>query len=266
VIVAAATAATWVVSQPPRKFGAAQVEVASVGNAASAAAESHAIQPRRGAGTVGARAGSLGAVAAPGEYDTRASQNGGAEDVQGTGRAPRPAPKPDLPSVSTDAPADASAAPSELAWSGQGVEAIAPPTPGRDPRDRESVRESDPPPDPTTIASGFPPPAPAPAPPVVTPPRVNADPGPGTTPPPVTTNNPPPPPIAEPPPGPDVAVPSVPVTPEIVADNKRDALAGVPDDQLPLVEPPVQREMADRGEKLGGWTGAGSSPLDPAGP
>ena len=170
VIVAAATAATWVVSQPPRRFGAAPVDVASVENAASAAGEPHAAQPRRGAGTIGARAGSLGAVAAPGEYRSRASQRGDAGAGQRLPRAPRPSPLPGVASDSTAAQPESADAPGSLAWSGQGVEVIAPPTPGRDPRDGERVRESDPPPDPTTIASGFPPAQPTPAPPV-TPPR-----------------------------------------------------------------------------------------------
>ncbi|HEX5065516.1 MAG TPA: hypothetical protein VFY49_05340 [Myxococcota bacterium] len=132
VIVAAVSAGTWISSRAPRKIPAPRPEVASAERAADSAEPPHAVQPRRGAGTVGARAGSLGAVAAPGEYNDAASQHGDAGESASFGRAP-----------------------SDVAWSGRGVEGIAPPTPGRDPSDSEPTQES-PPPDPTTIASsGF---------------------------------------------------------------------------------------------------------------
>ena len=79
VIVAAASAGTWFFSRAPRKFPAPRQEVASAERAADTREPSHAVQPRRGAGTVGARAGSLGAVAAPGEYNDTASPHGDAD-------------------------------------------------------------------------------------------------------------------------------------------------------------------------------------------
>lgn len=159
-IVALAAAASWIAQRGPRKFGPEPVEVASV-ERATPTAQAPQVQPRRGAGTTGARAGSLGAVAAPGEYE--ASQNGGAE-IPRFGRAPRPSPVPQHGSISTDAQPEGGDAPAELAWSGRGVEEIPPPTPGRDPRDGESAGESDAPPDPTTIAAAGSPAPDAPAP------------------------------------------------------------------------------------------------------
>ena len=92
-------------------------------------------QPRRGAGTVGARAGSLGAVAAPGGRTTS-----GASPPAATG--------------STD-----------VGGSGPGVENVPPPTPGRDPRERERTDPSGGPPYPSAFASsGGAPSTPAPPP------------------------------------------------------------------------------------------------------
>ena len=79
--------------------------------------------PRRGAGTVGARAGSLGAVAAPG------------------GRT-SPGSSPPAATGSTD-----------VGWSGPGVENVPPPTPGRDPREGEPTSQGGAPAGPTAFAS-----------------------------------------------------------------------------------------------------------------
>jgi hypothetical protein len=79
--------------------------------------------PRRGAGTVGARAGSLGAVAAPG------------------GR------------TSSGSSAPAATGSTDVGESGPGVENVPPPTPGRDPRELERTDATEAPPDPTAFAS-----------------------------------------------------------------------------------------------------------------
>jgi hypothetical protein len=265
VVVAVAIAATWVVSQPPRKFGAANVEVASA--ATSAANAPDAVLPRRGAGTVGARAGSLGAVAAPGEWNTKASQHG---DASGAGagprfpRAPRPSPLPDVASASTDAPTANADPPGPLVWTGQGVEAIAPPAPGRDPRDGESAQESGPPPDPTTIASSGFPPAEAPPAPQAFEPRSDA---PGPTPrndaPGASTDSSGSPPESggghEDGPGPDNAVPSTSMTQARVDQLVGEAIGDLPADQQQALAPVVEQDIQQRQAMLNGWIGAPSS-------
>ena len=222
-IVALAGAASWIAQRGPRKFGE-PVELASVERAA-AAQPPHAVQPRRGAGTVGARAGSLGAVAAPGEYE--ASQNGDA-DIPRFGRAPRPSPVPQGGSVSTDAQPEEIA---EIAWAGSGVEVIPPPTPGRDPRDSESAGESDAPPDPTVFAPGLLPDPPAPEP--------HAEPAPRND-------------------SPSHETPSdssEPVNREAQIDEiVGDMLAGLPPDQAEALEPPFRKQAGDDFDEACGWT------------
>jgi hypothetical protein len=212
VIVAAASAGTWFFSRAPRKFPAPRSEVASAERAADTREPSHAVQPRRGAGTIGARAGSLGAVAAPGEYDDRASQHGDAGESARFGRAPR-----------------------EVAWSGRGVEGIAPPTPGRDPSDSEPTQASPPPADPTTVASsGFP--SAAPAPQTDAPHTTSAAHGDGS--------------------GSDTAVASTAMTQARIDELVDGVLDDVPADQRAPLEPVIQQDIHGKAAMLNGWTGA----------
>lgn len=128
-IAAAVFAGTWIASKALRRSDPERGEVARLeGSATSGAGSPSTNRPRGGAGTVGARAGSLGAVAAPGERTSRASQPGD------TGGAPR---------VAQDEGSD------------RGVESV--PAPGRDPRDHATTPESVPPDPTTTATSGAPP-------------------------------------------------------------------------------------------------------------
>lgn len=229
-IVALAAVASWIAQRGPRKFGE-PLEVASVERASSDAPL--AVQPRRGAGTIGARAGSLGAVAAPREYESRASQHGDAEEIARYGRAPRPAPKPDLPSVSTDA-TEGDDAPAEIAWSGRGVEDVPPPTPGRDPRDSEPAQEGDAPPVfGGTGSPSFDPPVPSPEVPTTrndSPSRETpSDPGEG-----VTADGP--------------------LTPEQIDAIVDQKLAGLPDDQANALREPLREEVATNADVACGLT------------
>lgn len=220
-IVALAAAASWIAQRGPREFGPEPVELASVERATPTAQPPHAVQPRRGAGTVGARAGSLGAVAAPGEYE--ASQNGDA-DIPRFGRAPRPSPVPQGGSVSTDAQPEEIA---EIAWAESGVEVIPPPTPGRDPRDSESAGESDAPPDPTVFAPGLLPDPPAPL--SETPAPRSESPAhesPSDSGEPVTADGP--------------------LTPEQIDRIVDQKLRGLPDDQADPLEPIVREDTEDK--------------------
>jgi hypothetical protein len=230
-IVALAAAASWIAQRGPRKFGPEPVELASVERATPTAQPPHAVQPRRGAGTVGARAGSLGAVAAPGEYKSRASQNGDVE-IPRFGRAPRPSPVPQGGSISTDAQPGEIA---EIAWAGSGVEVIPPPTPGRDPRDGESAGESDAPPDPTVFAPGLLPDPPAtrddtPAPRAESPSRET----PSDSGEPVTADGP--------------------LTPEQIDRIVDEKLAGLPPEQREPLTEPTRQEVADNANQACGWT------------
>ena len=246
-IVALAAAASWIAQRGPRKFGPEPVELASVERATPTAQPPHAVQPRRGAGTVGARAGSLGAVAAPGEYKSRASQNGDV-DIPRFGRAPRPSPVPQGGSVSTDAQPGESA---EIAWAGSGVEVIPPPTPGRDPRDGESAGESDAPPDPTVFAPGLlpsetptPEPTRAEAPTPRSEPQTRSNSG-GSDPvgPHVTPSDP----------GEPVTADS-PLTPEQIDTIVDEKLAGLPPEQREPLTEPTRQEVADNANQACGWT------------
>jgi hypothetical protein len=229
-IVALAAVTSWIAQRGPRKFGE-PVEVASVEPAAEQPLQ---VQPRRGAGTVGARAGSLGAVAAPGEYKNRASQSGDAEAFERYGRAPRPAPKPDIESRSTDAQPEGDDAPAELAWSGRGVEDVPPPTPGRDPRDSETAQENGAPP---VFAPGSPP---------------SFDPSAPSPEVPATRNDSP---SHETPSDSGEAVTADgPLTPEQIDDIVEQKLAGLPDDQAEALEPIVREQVEGDGEKVYGWT------------
>jgi hypothetical protein len=120
-------------SEPPRAIGAKTSGVsgnsARRDDTATPQPATHELgSPRRGAGTVGARAGSLGAVAAPG------------------GRTPPPA-------EARAAEAGATEPGWPTGWSGHGVEDVPPPTPGRDPREGETLEEAQSPPAPNAIAS-----------------------------------------------------------------------------------------------------------------